>query len=69
MDNDLLASFLATLKDTNTSLLELTKITAHNQLAVKLIGIVLFAGLGAAVTWIFSHMDEIITISNVTGGK
>lgn len=68
MDSDLLTSFLSTLKDVNTSLLELTKITAHNQLAVKIIGGALVIGFGAFFTWFFAHMDEIIMLKNA-GGK
>jgi len=63
MDNELLNAFLSTLKDVNSSLLELTKITAHNQLAVRLIGIALLLGFGGAVTWIFNHLDAIVALS------
>jgi len=59
MDNELLSSFLATLKDVNTTLLELTKITAHNQLAVKIIGIAVGIGFAGFLTWLFSHIDMV----------
>ena len=67
MDNDLLSSFLTTLKEVNTTLLELTKITAHNQLAVRLIGICMFVGFGSFLTWIFTHLDALLNLTNAGG--
>ena len=67
MDNDLLSSFLLTLKEVNNTLLELTKITAHNQLAVKLIGIGMFVGFGSFITWIFTHLDTLLNSANAGG--
>jgi len=60
MDNDLLSSFLVTLKEVNNTLLELTKITASNNLAIKLMGIVFGVSFAGAITWVFAHMDKIL---------
>jgi len=69
MDNELLAAFLGTLKETNATLLELVKITAHNQLAIKIIGIFVFLLAGGFVAWMFKHLDRIISMSEIiTGG-
>lgn len=63
MDDDLLSAFLTTLKETNTTLLELVKITAHNQLAIKIIGVTISVlGIGF-VTWMFTHFDSIIKVT------
>lgn len=63
MDNDLLTSFLETLKEVNGTLIELTKITAHNQLAVKLIGLFLGLGFAGFMTWLFANLDTIIHVA------
>lgn len=68
MDTDLLSAFLSTLKEVNATLLELTKITASNQLAIRLIGCAFLLGGGAFLTWVFTHMDAIINLSQTKGG-
>lgn len=68
MDTDLLSAFLSTLKEVNATLLELTKITASNQLAIRLIGCVFILGGGAFLTWVFTHMDTIVGLSQNNGG-
>lgn len=60
MDNDLIAAFLTTLKDVNVTLLDLTKATASNTLAIKIIGVFLVLLGGGFVTWIFTHMDKFL---------
>lgn len=64
MDTDLLSAFLSTLKEVNATLLELTKITASNQLAIRLIGGTFLLGGGSFLAWFFTHMDAIISLSN-----
>jgi hypothetical protein len=60
MDNDLLSSFLNTLKEVNATLLELTKLTAYNQLAVRLLG-ALFAIMTAGFfAWFFSNFHKLL---------
>lgn len=50
MDNDLLTSFLTTLKAVNTTLMELTKVTARNEMAVKILVAVLVSSIGCGLT-------------------
>jgi len=50
MDNDLLTSFLTTLKAVNTSLMELTKVTARNEMAVKILVAVLVSSIGGGLS-------------------
>ncbi len=49
MESDLLASFLSNLKDVNSSLLELSKITAHNQAAVRILIAVMVSSIGGGL--------------------
>lgn len=68
MDNDLLTAFLSTLKETNATLLDLVKITAHNQLAIKLLGgFMVLMGAGF-ITWVYAHLDRLILLSNSVQG-
>lgn len=60
MDNDLIGAFLTTLKDVNATLLDLTKATSSNTLAIKIIGVFLVILGGGFVTWMFAHMDKYI---------
>lgn len=64
MDKDLMSAFLATLKDVNSTLLELTKITASNQLSIRLMGITFVLIAGGFITWAFSHIDLDIFIKS-----
>lgn len=50
MDKELLTSFLATLKDVNSSLLELTKITAQNEMAYKILVSVMLISIGSGLS-------------------
>ncbi len=52
MDNELLSSFLTTLKTVNNSLLELTKVTAHNQMAVKILIAVMLSSIAGGLSLI-----------------
>jgi len=62
MDNELLSSFLTTLKAVNISLLELTKVTAHNQMAVKILVAVLVASIGSGLSIIGGLIIWVIKI-------
>lgn len=63
MDNELLTAFLNTLKETNATLLDLVKITAHNQLAIKIIGVFIFLIGAGFITWAYSHLDKLFILS------
>lgn len=65
MDKELLTSFLATLKDVNASLLELTKITAQNEMAYKILVAVMIASIGSGISVI---SGLILWIVKIKGG-
>jgi len=65
MDNELLSSFLTTLKAVNASLLELTKVTARNEMAVKILVAVLLASIGSGFSII---CGLILWIVKIKGG-
>ena len=65
MDNELLSSFLTTLKAVNAALLELTKVTARNEMAVKILVAVLLASIGSGFSII---CGLILWIVKIKGG-
>jgi len=55
MDKDLLKMFLATLKEVQHNITELSKITAKNEQALKFIGVALSITTAGFIGWLFKR--------------